>query len=63
MAWAAPPSAPGGPPPNVIFIITDDQGISDVDFEPHAAPIHMPHLDRLAARGVTFPNAWHRRPA
>ncbi len=39
--------------PNVILIITDDQGYGDLGF--HGNPkIHTPHLDRLARESVQF---------
>ena len=38
------------PRPNILFILADDLGWGDVGF--HGAPIHTPHLDRLAAEGV-----------
>ena len=39
--------------PNILFIISDDQGWSDYGFmgHPHIA---TPHLDRLAAQSLTF---------
>lgn len=45
LAWANPPERP-----NIIFILTDDQGWSDVGF--HESDVKTPHLDRLAAGGV-----------
>jgi arylsulfatase A-like enzyme len=42
-----------GKKPNVIFIITDDQGYGDLSC--HGNPIlKTPHIDRLHARGVRF---------
>lgn len=40
-------------PPNVIMIVTDDQGCGDVGFTGNAT-ISTPHLDRLAAEGAVF---------
>jgi arylsulfatase A-like enzyme len=40
--------------PNIVLILTDDQGIADLGRNPHATPIRTPHLDRLAERGVRF---------
>ncbi len=36
--------------PNIVFILCDDLGWSDVGF--HGGEIQSPHIDRLAARGV-----------
>jgi len=54
-------SAPAGPaanprPPNVLMIVGDDQGWTDFGFMGHPT-IRTPHLDRLAAESVCFPNA------
>ena len=43
----------GGAPPNVVMIISDDQGYGDYSFMGHPH-IRTPHLDRLAAQGKTF---------
>lgn len=40
-------------PPNVVFILTDDQGYADVGCY-GAEGFETPHLDRLAAEGVRF---------
>ena len=40
-------------PPNVVLIISDDQGWTDYGFMGHPA-IKTPHLDRLAAQSVLF---------
>ena len=39
--------------PNVILILTDDQGHGDLGFH-HNPKIHTPNLDRLAVEGVRF---------
>lgn len=41
--------------PNVLFIISDDQGFSDFGFTGNDA-IRTPHLDRLAAESAVFEN-------
>lgn len=41
--------------PNVVFIIGDDQGSGDYGFLGHPH-IQTPHLDRLAAESLVFPN-------
>jgi arylsulfatase len=49
--WAAEPLA--GKKPNVVFILTDDQGYGDVSA--HGNPVlKTPNLDRLHAEGVRF---------
>ena len=40
-------------PPNVVLIISDDQGWGDYSFMGHPQ-IRTPHLDRLAAQSLTF---------
>jgi len=45
-AWAAAPR------PNVIIIMADDMGFSDVGC--YGSEIHTPNIDRLAAEGVRF---------
>ncbi len=43
----------GSPRPNVLVILTDDQGFGDV--QSHGNPwIHTPHQDQLAAQGARF---------
>lgn len=49
------------PRPNVLLIISDDQGWADFGFMGHEA-IKTPHLDRLASQGVLFPNAYVTAP-
>ena len=40
--------------PNIIFILTDDQGIGDVSAYNPDAKFTTPHLDSLAASGIMF---------
>lgn len=48
LSWATPP--------NVLFIIVDD--LNDMPLHPEGKPlVPTPHIDRLAARGVSFTNA------
>lgn len=53
-ATAAAPTKPiSGAQPNILFILTDDQGYGDISA--HGNPIlKTPHLDRLRAEGVRF---------
>ena len=44
---------PGGEQPNVILILTDDQGFGDIGFNGNPK-IHTPNIDRLAHEGVRF---------
>jgi arylsulfatase A-like enzyme len=42
-------------PPNVVVILTDDQGYADISFNPHhPKEVATPHLDALAREGVWF---------
>lgn len=45
-------------PPNLIVIMTDDQGYADVGFNGHLKDFTTPHLDRLAAEGVIFTDGY-----
>ncbi len=47
-------------PPNIIFLVTDDQRF---DMMGNVNPlVHTPHMDRLAAQGVRFENAFVTTP-
>ncbi|MGZ0709817.1 sulfatase-like hydrolase/transferase [Coraliomargarita sp. W4R53] len=52
--------AEGTSKPNIILIVSDDQGYADVGFQglPESADIPTPHLDKLAASGVRFTNGY-----
>lgn len=46
-------------PPNVVVILTDDQGFADISFNPqHPKEVSTPHLDALAREGVWFSQAY-----
>ena len=47
------PLAAAATPPNIVLILSDDQAWTDYGFMRHSQ-IKTPHLDRLAANGVTF---------
>ena len=40
--------------PNVVILYADDMGVADVSYGDKTAKIQTPHLDRLAAEGMTF---------
>ncbi len=45
--------------PNIVIIITDDQGYADISFNPHHPPeVSTPHMDTLAREGVFFNQAY-----
>jgi arylsulfatase A-like enzyme len=43
-------ASPPAPPPNIVYIVSDDQGWKDVGF--HGSDIRTPNIDALAAGGV-----------
>lgn len=51
--WPAPAAAPAGAP-NVVFVVLDDVGYSDLGC--YGSEIATPHMDALAARGVRYSN-------
>jgi arylsulfatase A-like enzyme len=52
-AWAEPSAALEGRRPNIVFVLTDDQGYGDLSC--HGNPIlKTPNLDRLHDEGVRF---------
>jgi arylsulfatase A-like enzyme len=52
-ALAATAAAPAPHRPNVVLILTDDQGWGDVGFHGNAR-IRTPHMDRMAREGAAF---------
>ena len=55
MTAGDPARGAAGRAPNVVFILTDDQGYGDLGC--HGNPyIRTPHLDRLHAESVRFTN-------
>ena len=51
--------AADGRPPNILFILTDDQPYKTVGCYPEAPDwVHTPNIDRLAATGVRFARAY-----
>ncbi len=52
-------AAEGKAPPNIVAIISDDQGYADISFNPHhPKEVSTPHLDALAKEGVFFTQAY-----
>lgn len=56
-AFATPPSITIAQRPNILLIVSDDQGYSDAGFQ-GSPDIPTPHLDRLAAQGIRFTNGY-----
>ena len=50
--WALRASTPIGPQPNIVVILADDLGFSDLGC--YGGEIRTPNLDRLAAQGLRF---------
>jgi arylsulfatase A-like enzyme len=49
--------------PNIILIVTDDQGYADLSAYKHvSANCETPHMDRLAQKGVLFDNCYVSGP-
>ena len=49
----------GGELPNIVVILTDDQGYADISFNPeHPEEVSTPHMDELAREGVFFSQAY-----
>lgn len=45
--------------PNIVVILTDDQGYADISFNPnHPKEVNTPHMDKLAKEGVFFTQAY-----
>ena len=56
---AAPGFAAPARPPNVVVILSDDQGFADISFNPHhPKEVATPHLDALARESVWFSQAY-----
>tara|TARA_B100001057_G_scaffold403944_1_gene416387 strand:+ start:3534 stop:4874 length:1341 start_codon:yes stop_codon:yes gene_type:complete len=49
--------------PNIVVILTDDQGYADISFNPdHPKEVSTPHMDALAEEGVFFSQAYTSGP-
>ena len=45
-------------PPNIVLIVTDDQGYSDMGVTDRAFDVETPNIDRLANSGMLFENGY-----
>lgn len=45
-------------PPNVVFILADDVGVGDINFSYPRSQVATPNIDRLAAEGMRFTQAY-----
>ncbi|RCK70205.1 sulfatase [Desertihabitans brevis] len=55
-------SASGPARPNVLLVVSDDHGYGDLGHLGHDAAVRTPQLDRLAASGVSCPEAYVTAP-
>ena len=46
-------------PPNILFIIADDQSPFDLSAYDPSSPLETPVIDRLSAEGMTLDGAYH----
>ncbi|TLU64323.1 DUF229 domain-containing protein [Thalassotalea litorea] len=60
-AWADS-SEPGSERPNILLVLTDDQGYADVGFNNYKTDIQTPSLDALANDGMVFSSAYVAHP-
>lgn len=52
-------NVPASGKPNIVVILTDDQGYADISFNPHhSKEVSTPHMDELARSGVFFSQAY-----
>src|SRR5688572_6483102 len=61
IASPASPAAPADRPPNVVIILTDDQGYADLGCYGSFA-IKTPRIDRMAAEGMRFTDFYSPAP-
>ena len=63
LSWVVllPAAVVAGNPPNIIYIMTDQQTATAMSCAGNT-DVHTPHMDRLAARGTRFENAYCSQP-
>ncbi len=44
--------------PNIVVILSDDQGFGDVSYQEHPAEVYTPHIDALANAGIRMTNGY-----
>ena len=57
-AWSATANQNGSRGPNVVVIVSDDQGYADLSCYDHPKEVSTPNIDRLAQQGVRLTNAY-----
>jgi arylsulfatase A len=55
---AAAPAAPPSARPNIVLILADDVGVGDLQCYNSGSLVPTPHVDRLAAEGLRFTDAY-----
>ena len=61
LGMAAAAAQPGGPPPNIVFVLVDDLRWDELSCAGHPV-VRTPQIDRLAREGANFRNAFHTTP-
>lgn len=61
-ATSAEPVQKSSSLPNIVFILADDLGYSDVGYMKQKIGIQTPNIDKLAKTGITFTNAYAACP-
>lgn len=64
LSLSGPLPAPGqsSRPPNLILIVTDDQGYGDMGVQPRTMEIETPNMDRIANEGIRLTDAYANTP-
>ncbi|MCB1065492.1 MAG: sulfatase-like hydrolase/transferase [Verrucomicrobiae bacterium] len=57
LVWCGNAAAEPGPPPNIVYLISDDQTYRDFGFMGNEK-VHTPNLDALAAQSACFVNGY-----
>ena len=56
--WSAPANQDVTGSPNIVLIVSDDQGYADSSCYDHPKEVSTPNIDRLAAEGVRLTNGY-----